>query len=55
MPIIDTLSRIARDFRARRRRMATLSHLSSLPLDIRKDIGWPDPLERRPERRKHRR
>lgn len=54
MPIIDTLSRIARAFRARRRRAATLSHLSSLPLDIQKDIGWPDAQERRPARRKHR-
>lgn len=54
MSIINALSRIARDLRARRRRAATIVELSSLPLDIRKDIGWPDPMERQPARPKRR-
>lgn len=54
MSIIDALSRIARDIRVRRRRAATLTELSSLPFAIRKDIGWPDPVERQPERPKRR-
>ena len=54
MSIVDTLGRIARDVRARRRRRATIVELSSLPLAIRKDIGWPDPVERHPARLKRR-
>lgn len=40
MSILTTISRAAADYRARRRRLQTYLELSSLPLEIQKDIGW---------------
>ena len=55
MPILATISRLAADYRARRRRLATSLEISNLPRNIQKDIGWPDALaERRVPRRQRR-
>ena len=51
MTILSTISRLAADYRARRRRLATYLEISSLPVELQKDIGWPDGAE---ERRKPR-
>ena len=49
MSIMRTIDSIARDYRARRRRLATYLEISSLPLEIQKDIGWPDFTDGREE------
>jgi hypothetical protein len=49
MSILSRISRLASDYRARRRRLATYLEISSLPHDIQKDIGWPDGMEERRE------
>lgn len=49
MSILNTISRLASDYRARRRRLATYLEISNLPRSIQKDIGWPDPLTERRE------
>lgn len=36
--------RIADDWRRRRTARRTRAIVESLPADIRKDIGWPDPM-----------
>ncbi|MEO4000046.1 hypothetical protein [Mesorhizobium sp. CAU 1732] len=41
MTIFSTLSQIASEYRARRRRLSTYLEISSLPREIQKDIGWP--------------
>jgi hypothetical protein len=46
MSILNTISRAAAEYRARRRRLNTYLEISSLPLDIQKDIGWPDAYRR---------
>ena len=43
MSIFSTISRLASDFHARRRRLATYMEISGLSPEIRKDIGWPVP------------
>jgi len=55
MSILTTITRLASDYRARRRRLATYIEISNLPHDLQKDIGWPDPVEERrePVRRRH--
>ncbi len=40
MSILNTITRYAADYRARRRRLRTYLTVSSLPLEIQKDIGW---------------
>ena len=42
MSIVNSISRYAADYRARRRRLRTYLEISSLPREIQKDIGWPD-------------
>lgn len=54
MSILSTIARLASDYRLRRRRLATYIEVSKLPLDIQKDIGWPDPVEERREPLRHR-
>lgn len=43
MSIFSTISRLAIDYRARRRRLASYMEIAGLSPDIQKDIGWPDP------------
>ena len=45
MSFLDAIARYAADYRARRRRMRTYLAISSLPLEIQKDIGWSDDFE----------
>jgi hypothetical protein len=42
MSIMTTLSRFAADYRAARARHETECSVRSLPLEIQKDIGWPE-------------
>ena len=55
MSVLSTISRLASDYRARRRRLAAYLQISSLPHDIQKDIGWPDSIDERREPLRHRR
>ena len=55
MSVLSTISRLASDYRARRRRLAASMRIASLPHDIQKDIGWPDGIEERREPMRHRR
>jgi hypothetical protein len=42
MSIFTTIARYTSDYRARRRRYYNHLKLSSLPLEIQKDIGWTE-------------
>lgn len=42
MSILSTITRLASDYRARRRRLNTYLAVTSLPRELQKDIGWPD-------------
>ena len=42
MSILSTLTRLASDYRARRRRLGTYLEIAALPHELQKDIGWPD-------------
>lgn len=43
MSVFNKITRLALDYRARQRRLATRLKVSGLSPDILKDIGWPDP------------
>ena len=45
MLFLDAITRYTADYRARRRRMRTYLAISSLPLEIQKDIGWGDDFD----------
>jgi hypothetical protein len=42
MSIISTIGRIAAEYSAARSRYLTERQVRSLPVEIQKDIGWPD-------------
>lgn len=42
MSIISSINRIAADFSAARARHLTERSIRSLPIELQKDIGWPD-------------
>ena len=42
MSVISALSHLANEYRAARSRYLTERQVRSLPLEIQKDIGWPD-------------
>lgn len=42
MSILSSLSRIAADFSAARARYQTERTIRSLPIELQKDIGWPE-------------
>lgn len=52
MSILTTISRLASDYRARRRRLETYLEITALPPEIRKDIGWPGGAADRDARRR---
>lgn len=52
MSILSAITRFTSDYRARRRRMNTYLKITSLPLEIQKDIGWADAGEDEPRRRR---
>lgn len=43
MSILNAITAYAADLRERRLRARTYHEVTSLPLEIQKDIGWPDP------------
>ncbi|CDX52321.1 hypothetical protein MPL3365_150052 [Mesorhizobium plurifarium] len=43
MSILSSIGRIATNYSATRARYRAARTLYLLPLDIRKDIGWPEP------------
>ncbi|MBZ9863464.1 hypothetical protein [Mesorhizobium sp. CA12] len=43
MSILSSIARIAGEYTATRARHRAARTLYLLPLDIRKDIGWPEP------------
>ena len=47
MSILASIGRIAAEFSAARARHQTARTIRSLPVEIQKDIGWPDALETR--------
>jgi hypothetical protein len=42
MSILSSLERIAADFSAARARYQTERAIRSLPIELQKDIGWPE-------------
>lgn len=42
MSILSSLGRIAADFSAARARYQTERTIRSLPIELQKDIGWPE-------------
>ena len=47
MSILESIGRIAAEFSAARARHRTARTIRALPVEIQKDIGWPDALETR--------
>lgn len=46
MSIFQALANLTSDYRARRRRYYNYVTLRSLPVEIQKDIGWMEALDR---------
>ncbi|WP_378950342.1 hypothetical protein [Mesorhizobium sp. ANAO-SY3R2] len=51
MSILSTIGRIANEFSAARARYQTERSIRALPLELQKDIGWPEALDSRTEYR----
>ncbi len=47
MSILSSIGRIAAEFSAARARHQTERSIRSLPLELQKDIGWPDAFDAR--------
>ena len=45
MSILSSIGRIASEFSAARARHQTERSIRSLPVELQKDIGWPDAFE----------
>ncbi len=50
MSILTTIERIAHSYNQARARYLTERAIGSLSTELQKDIGWPDPMESRPDR-----
>ena len=50
MSILSTISRLAHEYSAARSRYLTERSISALPIELQKDIGWPDAYESRRNR-----
>lgn len=46
MSILSTLGRLAADFSAARARHHAERTIRALPIELQKDIGWPDILQK---------
>ena len=46
MSILSSIGRIAAEFSDARARYQTERSIRSLPIELQKDIGWPDAFER---------
>ncbi len=51
MSILSSIGRIATEYSAARVRYRTERTLRSLPIELRKDIGWPEIVDRHDHRR----
>lgn len=47
MSILSTISRLANEYSAARARYITERSISALPIELQKDIGWPNAREMR--------
>ena len=47
MSILSTISRLTHEYSQARSRYLTERSISSLPVELQKDIGWPDTYESR--------
>jgi hypothetical protein len=47
MSILSTISRLAHEYSEARARYLTERSINSMPIELQKDIGWPDVHERR--------
>ncbi|WP_395451007.1 hypothetical protein ACHMW7_15175 [Aminobacter sp. UC22_36] len=45
MSILSSIGRIANEFSAARARFHTARSIGSLPLELQKDIGWPEAFD----------
>jgi hypothetical protein len=50
MSILSTISRLAHEYSEARSRYLTERSISALPIELQKDIGWPDAQESRRNR-----
>jgi hypothetical protein len=50
MSILSTISRLAHEYSEARSRYLTERSISALPIELQKDIGWPDAYESRRSR-----
>jgi hypothetical protein len=50
MSIISTLSRLAHEYSQARSRYLTERSIGALPIELQKDIGWPDTFDSRNDR-----
>jgi hypothetical protein len=51
MSILSTIGRLAAEYSQARARYLTERSIHSLPIELQKDIGWPDVYENRNSRR----
>jgi hypothetical protein len=51
MSILSTIGRLAAEYSEARARYLTERSIHSLPIELQKDIGWPDAYENRNTRR----
>lgn len=51
MSILSTLNRLAHEYNEARTRYLTERSIRALPIELQKDIGWPDAYENRHNRR----
>jgi hypothetical protein len=51
MSILSTIGRLAAEYHEARVRYLTERSIHSLPIELQKDIGWPDAYETRNSRR----
>lgn len=54
MSILSMIGRIANEFSAARARYQTERSIRALPLELQKDIGWPETYDSRTGYRHHR-
>lgn len=47
MSILSTINRLAHEYSEARNRYLTERSIRSLPIELQKDIGWPDGYENR--------
>jgi hypothetical protein len=50
MSILSTIGRLAAEYSQARARYLTERSINSLPVELQKDIGWPDAYETRRSR-----